>query len=186
VSDPSDQDLIEQLLAGEPSTWELVRSWIRDAFIPYRQRLAVDREDMEQEILLQLIEALRRDGFEGRSQFKTYVKSWVHHKSIDRLRARSRREWVVIDDLDLPSEKTSALEELASAENVQIALRVLEEMPEDCRELWRLIWTGMGYKEMSRRLGISEGTLRARVLRCRRRALEARRRRYPESGESGG
>lgn len=177
-----DQNLIARLLDGDPETVEAVRSWIRAAFIPYRQRLAGDLDDLEQEILLELIEALRSGRFYGRSRLRTYVRTYVHHKAIDRLRAASRREWVLVDELDLPSGAASALDDLERSESTRVALRVLAEMPEACRELWRMIREGMRYQEMSQRLGIAEGTLRARVLRCRRRALESRRRILSEIG----
>jgi RNA polymerase sigma factor (sigma-70 family) len=181
ASPAGDQVLIDQLLNGDPDVVELVRAWIQAAFIPYRQRLEGDREDLEQEILLQVLEALRAGRFGGQSQLRTYVRTFVHHKAVDRLRAARRREWLDVDSLDLPSPSPSALVEMERFERVDIALRVLEEMPEPCRELWRMLQQGLRYQEMSRRLGIAEGTLRARVLRCRQRALEARQRIFSES-----
>jgi DNA-directed RNA polymerase specialized sigma24 family protein len=56
-------------------------------------------------------------------------------------------------------------------------------MPESCRELWRMLEQGLRYDEMSRRLGIDAGAVRARVFRCRKRALEARSRWLAEAGE---
>ncbi len=172
----NDATLISRFLAGDPDVIEQLRVWIRAAFQPYRARLAADLEDLEQEILIDLSGALREDRFRGGSQLRTYVRTYVHHKCIDRLRALSRRQWVDVDELDLPSRAPSAFDELARSETVDLALRVFEEMPEPCRELWTMLQQGMHYREMSRRLGIAEGTLRARVLRCRRRALELRER----------
>jgi DNA-directed RNA polymerase specialized sigma24 family protein len=43
-------------------------------------------------------------------------------------------------------------------------------MTPHCRELWRLILQGHGYSEISHRLGVRQGTLRVRLLRCRRAA----------------
>lgn len=171
-----DAALISRLLAGDPETVALVRTWMRATFTPYRARLADDLEDLEQEILLDLTQALRQERFQAKSRLRTYVRTYVHHKCIDRIRAMRRREWVDVDDLDLPSRAPSALDELAKSEATDVALRVFEEMPESCRELWRMLEQGMRYQEMSRRLGVAEGTLRARVLRCRRRALEVRER----------
>jgi len=37
-----------------------------------------------------------------------------------------------------------------------------------------MIHAGLSYKEMSDRLGVAEGTLRVRVLRCREKAVAAR------------
>lgn len=176
--DPSttsnDDALIDRLLDGDPGVVKVLRGWIRATFQPYRARLAPELEDLEQEILLDLTRALREDRFHRRCRLRTYVRTYVHHKAIDRLRARSRHEWVALDDLELPSPAPTALEELSRSEAVELALRVLEQVPDSCRELWQMLQQGMQYREMSRRLGISEGTLRARVLRCRRRALELR------------
>ena len=169
-----DAALISRLLAGDPETVALVRAWMRAAFTPYRARLAEDLEDLEQEILLDLTRALRQERFEARSRLRTYVRTYVHHKCIDRLRALSRREWVDLEELELRSRSPSPLDTLTSSEATDLALRVFEEMPESCRELWRMLEQGMRYQEMSRRLGVAEGTLRARVLRCRRRAVELR------------
>lgn len=170
----SDADLIARLLDGDSGTIGSVRAWIRTAFTPYRKRLAADLEDLEQEVLLDLTRALRSDRFRGGSSLRTYVRTYVHHKCIDRLRALSRREWLDVDDLDLPSRAPSPLDELYAAETTELALRVVEQMPESCREVWQMLQQGMRYRQMSRRLGIAEGALRARVMRCRRRALELR------------
>jgi DNA-directed RNA polymerase specialized sigma24 family protein len=47
-------------------------------------------------------------------------------------------------------------------------------MPVECQKLWRMIVAGMSYRQMSERLEVSEGTLRVRVLRCRKRAMARR------------
>jgi RNA polymerase sigma factor (sigma-70 family) len=173
---PSDHGHAIRLLQGDSATITLVRNWIRGAFTPYRSRLGTDLEDLEQEILLDLTVTLRKEGFRGESQFHTFVNTFVHHKCIDRLRAQRRREWVDIEQLDLASTAPSALERLTTSEGADIALRTLNEMPASCRELWQMLFEGQRYSQMSQQLGISEGTLRARVLRCRRRALDVRNR----------
>ncbi|HSG41131.1 MAG TPA: hypothetical protein VLE27_15945, partial [Thermoanaerobaculia bacterium] len=55
-----------------------------------------------------------------------------------------------------------------------LLLRVLEKVPQDCQEMWRMIVAGLSYREMSLRLNVAEGTLRVRVLRCRERATTVR------------
>jgi DNA-directed RNA polymerase specialized sigma24 family protein len=37
-----------------------------------------------------------------------------------------------------------------------------------------MVLAGLSYREMSDRTGVAEGTLRVRVLRCRKRAIELR------------
>jgi RNA polymerase sigma factor (sigma-70 family) len=64
--------------------------------------------------------------------------------------------------------------QLLKKESGEMLLRVLEKMPEECRQMWGMILAGLSYQEMSRQLGVSEGTLRVRVLRCRKRAVSVR------------
>lgn len=171
-----EQHLIDAILAGEPDAIAQLRSWIRAAFTPYRSRLANDLDDLEQDILIAFSEALSSGKFAGQSSLRTYLRSHTHHKCLDRLRVHNRREWVDVEDLDLEAGKPSALEHLTRREATTLALQIVQEMPESCRELWQMIHQGMRYSEMSQRVGVSEGTLRARVLRCRRKAIEIRER----------
>lgn len=172
----NDDLTISLILAGDAEVIALVRLWIRAAVTPYRSRLAAEIEDLEQQTLLELTLALREGRFQGRSRLRTYVRNCVHHKCIDRIRALSRREWVDIAELDLPSPTRSVVDELSHAQAVELALQVQEEMSDSCRELYRMIDEGMSYEAMSRRLQIAVGTLRVRVLRCRKRAVEIRER----------
>ena len=48
------------------------------------------------------------------------------------------------------------------------------EMPADCRRVLQMILGGASYQEMSQQLQAAEGTLRVKVLRCRKRAVELR------------
>jgi DNA-directed RNA polymerase specialized sigma24 family protein len=57
---------------------------------------------------------------------------------------------------------------------LDLLLRVVDRASPDCRDLWKMIVLGLSYKEMSGRLGVAEGTLRVRVLRCRERAIALR------------
>ena len=170
-----DDELLKAgLLDGREDVVELVRQWIRSTSSGYRAALRDESEDVEQDTLLDLTEALRSSRFEARCSLRTYVRAFVHHKCIDRLRARSRRPWIDIDQLDLPSEEPSVLEKMTRKETITIALEVQRQMPPACRELWRMVQEGKTYREMSEALQISEGALRLRVLRCRQKARDLR------------
>ena len=175
---------IRSFLEGDPQVFTAVRSWVRGSFSPYRQRLHSELEDLEQDVLIALTEALRAGSFQGQSSLRTYVRAFTHHKCLDRLRALSRRHFVDVEDVELPPVAPVALSRLDRAERLDLTLRILEAMPEGCRELWQMLHDGLRYREMSRRLGVAEGTLRVRVRRCRQKALEARARLLGE--ETGG
>ena len=65
------------------------------------------------------------------------------------------------------------LDRIALISDVHGNLTALEAVPPDCRALWDSILKGMSYKEIGESMGLSEGTLRVRAHRCRKRAVEA-------------
>ena len=100
----------------------------------------------------------------------------VCHTCLDRLRAQSRWQWTELDSLPeweadaILSDPAPALDQEAK----DLLLRVVEQVSEECRRLWAMILEGLSYREMSDRVQVSEGALRVRVLRCRKRAMELR------------
>jgi RNA polymerase sigma factor (sigma-70 family) len=171
-----DARLIALLLAGDSAGITRVRAWVAAALTRYRGRLGADVEDLEQEVLLDLMEALAAGRFRRQSRLETYVFSFARFKCVDRLRALGRRDMVEIDDEALTFDAPSALEELAQRETAELAARIVEALPAPCRELWEMIADGMSYREMSGATGLSEGAIRVRVHRCRQRAIELRER----------
>lgn len=176
LDDPRHEDaqLIERLLAGDHTVILRVRGWIGAAIGRYRGRLGADFEDLEQEVVLDLMEALAAARFRRESRLETYVHSYARFKCIDRLRALGRRDMVEIEDEALVHDAPSPLEELTRQENEQLAQRVVAALPRQCQELWAMIADGMSYREMSDATGLSEGAIRVRVHRCRQRALALR------------
>jgi len=171
-----DARLIALLLAGDEAAITEVRGWVGAALGRYRGRLAGDAEDLEQEVLLDLMEALAGGRFRGQSRLATYVHSYARFKCIDRLRALGRRDMVEIADDTFTAEDPSPLEELTRRESVELAQRVVAALPDGCRQLWEMLADGMSYREMSAATGLAEGAIRVRVHRCRQRALAIRRR----------
>jgi RNA polymerase sigma factor (sigma-70 family) len=168
-----EQRRIAALLDGVPAAVAEVRGWVRVAAMPYRDLWRGDLEDLEQEALVAVLAGLR-SGFRGEAPLRAYVRSIVHHHCIDRLRATRRRTIECLEGLDIPADEEPAPARLLREEEVRLALRVQAAMPRGCQELWQLVRTGWSYGAMAERLGVAEGALRVRVLRCRRRALQLR------------
>jgi RNA polymerase sigma-70 factor (ECF subfamily) len=162
---------VERVLEGGDEAVAEVRRWVRGAVSPYRARLAAEQEDLEQEVLVELTQALRAGRFRGESTLATYVRRMVHYKCLNLLRQRRARTWVDVEELDLPALGADPLEQTAARDSVETALRVAAGMPEDCRRIWAMVIEGTSYREIGRRLGIAEGAVRVRALRCRRRAV---------------
>ncbi len=170
----NDSDLIQRFLEGDEETIRTVDSWISQAAWCYRQRLSQDWDDLFQEIRLELTRLLSQQKFRGDSSLKTYLWRVVNHTCIDRVRALSRWRWEALDDLDHRGVLVQRAQQGERKEFRDLMLRVVAEGSEDCRKLWRLVLQGYSYREMSQSLGIAEATLRVRVLRCRKKAVETR------------
>ncbi len=151
----------------------MVEGWVRTAASPFRQRL--DKgwgngwEDAVQESLLELTRALRKGAIRDLRRLRPWVFRSTTHTCLDRVRSLGRWSWAELDDFGLTSEP-SALGRLLEQGAVDSLIELAARCPEDCRRLWTMILEGLSYREMSERTGLAEGTLRVRVLRCRRQA----------------
>ncbi|MCG8457693.1 MAG: sigma-70 family RNA polymerase sigma factor [Holophagales bacterium] len=178
-----DSRRIRLLLEGDARTLAEVRNWIRLAFGRLARLYTDDLEDLEQEVLLELLGALDQGRFRGESSLRTYVRAYAYHKILDLRRARERRHLVEISELELPVAEPSAYERLSDRQKLEMAMGIVEEMPEGCRRLWWLVQEGKSFRQIGAELGASEGSLRVRLSRCRQKALELRRRKLREAGE---
>lgn len=177
----ADTEVIDLYLKGQKQAVRTVEGWIARAAYPYQKRLATHWDDVRQDILLEITRLLMQGKFRGESSFKTYLWRLVSHTCLDQIRAESRAKWT---ELAFPSKDETEQSVFPSspvtegpgsrAEIKDLLLRVLERVPAECRELWRMINAGLSYREMSARLAIAEATIRVRVLRCREKAVAIR------------
>ena len=171
-----DETIVAGFLNGESEAVDTVDGWIARAASPFRRRLAAHWDDVLQAARMEVTRLLRQGKFRGDSGLKTYLWQVVNHTCINHLRSLSRAPTVDVEDLcrEPASAEGSPLEHVLQKESEGLLLRVLEQMPAGCRDLWGMILAGLSYREMSRRQGVSEGALRVKVLRCRKAAVAAR------------
>lgn len=187
-----DAEVITGFLAGEGVAVETVDGWIRRAASSYRRRLGVAWGDVLQDLRLEITQLLREEKFRGRSSLKTYVYRVVSHTCLNHIRSAQRWQWTELEEVEskyggLGSGQGGQLERVLGArESRDLLLRVWQEMSAECRDLWSMIFEGRSYEEMSRRLGVSQGALRVRVVRCRKKAVEFRRRSLEGQDSQGG
>lgn len=172
----SEAKLIAAFLAGEAEAVAEIDGWIQQAAWSFRRRLQDEWEDALQEVRMEVTRLLQANKFRGDSSLKTYLWRVACNACVDRVRARRK---VYFDDLETVDQQWRGAaepvpESARRREDRELALKVLAEMPEDCRRLWRMLFAGLSYRQMSEELGVSQGALRVRVLRCRRRALAVR------------
>jgi len=168
--------LIARFVAGDPPAVGQIDGWIQQAAWPFRARLASTWEDLLQDVRLEVTRLLRERRFRGESSLKTYLWRVTSNACVDRVRSGRRVLWEELDAVDQAPEgpRREADERVLGGEARDLLMRVLAEMSQECIDLWRMIVEGYSYRQMSRLTGVSEGALRVRVLRCRRRALGVR------------
>lgn len=186
---PEDAQLVDNYLAGQSEAIATLENWIQRAAQPYRRRLSTHWDDVLQDVRLEVTRLLREEAFRGESALKTYLWRVVCHTCLDRIRTRTRWRWTELDALE-GWEADALLGDGDEDDRLRPAakdllLRVLDRVSEDCRKLWKMVLAGLSYREMSARTGVSEGALRVRVLRCRKRAVELRDRLLEEPSHTG-
>ena len=177
-----DKEMVSRFLRGDADAVSTVDRWISSAAWPYQRRLADHWDDVLQDVRLEVTRLLGQGKFRGESSLRTYLWRVVSHTCLDQIRVLSKWKFVDLESLEQPEGPArpagpAGPQHTVSSrqENKDLLLRVLERVPADCRDMWRMIVAGFSYREMSLRLGVAEGTLRVRVLRCRERADVARR-----------
>ncbi|HYO15490.1 MAG TPA: sigma-70 family RNA polymerase sigma factor [Thermoanaerobaculia bacterium] len=170
-----DQEMVNRFLQGDAEAVGTVDGWISRAAWPYQRRLADRWDDVLQDVRLEVTRLLGEGKFRGESSLRTYLWRVVSHTCLDQIRSRRRWQWTDLEAVDKGDGVVEAPPSTASRqEDRDLLLRVLDRVPQDCRELWRMIVAGLSYREMSVRMDVAEGTLRVRVLRCREKASALR------------
>jgi RNA polymerase sigma factor (sigma-70 family) len=187
-------DLVDAYLHDETSAVEIIDGWIHRAASAYRRRLSHQWDDLIQDLRVEVLRLLRAGSFRGQSRLRTYLWRVVSHSCLDRIRHLQRWQWAELEEAEggATAAGNAATPGGAAANGGRLPawsssrdllLRVLHQMPKDCRRLWNMLVAGSSYREMSRAVGVAEGTLRVRVLRCRQKACKVRRELSGDGGE---
>jgi RNA polymerase sigma-70 factor, ECF subfamily len=174
VGEAADDALVAGFLSGQTESHRQVDRWIREVVASRGLRLGADADDVAQDVHRKLLTALRESRFEGRSSLRTYVWRVAQSTAIDHLRARSRRAASPLEAAPEPAATQASPEAaLEQKERQQVLREVFASLGEDCRRLWALmIYEELPYAAIARRLGISEGNVKVRALRCREKARQ--------------
>ena len=134
---------------------------------------AVDRQDIEQEVLAQIWRAAGRSGFEAGDGFWGFVDVVTTRRCIDWFRGQRRAtplEW----ESDVSAPGPGPLQSVLDDERAELARMSVARLKEPCRDLIRLrVVRGQSYRQIAGQLGRSEEALRAQMYRCVRQAREA-------------
>jgi RNA polymerase sigma factor (sigma-70 family) len=170
-----DQELIRGFLEGIPADHATISQWAREVVVHVLNFNPSLQEDAVCDTMFDLLQALRDGRFRGHAMLKTYVQQIARYKCVDIIRSmkrarlcldRARNEFAVAED---PTEPVDGEREYYLVD------RVVSLTDPRCIELWKMICLeGITYKEIARRIGLTEGAVKTRVSRCREKALEIR------------
>lgn len=173
-----ERDVIQGFLEGRAESHGRIDAWIGEVLRSRWLSLGADREDVAQEVRRRLLAAFRAAGFRGESSLRTYVWRATQHAALNQLRTRRRRPADQLDAIDeRPGPGPDPLDGVEREERRKLCRRLLDALGEDCRRLITMtVFDELPYRVIAERLGLSEGSIKVRALRCRRKALELYRR----------
>lgn len=163
-----DSDLARRFAAGDEIAAGQVAARV-DRILSFRGFgvPAEERRDLRQDVVIQVLQAVRRERFEFNQGFWGFVETVASRRIIDWLRAR--RPLVALDEgaAALSDRSLAADEALAAREQVALGRAVLARLDERCRDLMaRYVRREQGYRVLAEDLGVSEGALRVQLHRC--------------------
>lgn len=171
-------DLIEGFLLGKKEESEFIDRLVRTVARKMLSGWSEDEfQDVQQEIQLKLIENFRGQKFKGECKLETYIWRIAANTCIDEIRKKKRTpKCESIDDIQLEPVDTgkNPMEFLESKEERSIFEKIFAQWPEMCRQLWKLLSDGYSNREISKKLAISEETVRTRLFRCKQMAIGLR------------
>jgi len=139
----------------------------RGYFIP-----STDQQEIVQEIVTQVWQALARPGFTVRKSVGAFVQAIACRRCVDwmrRFRPSDPIDPATPDPADPPDRTYLA------RERHEIGRRILRELRDACRELFRLVvLEDKSYREIAALQGRSEGALRTQMYDCLREARAIR------------
>jgi len=174
MSAADDADLIARVCRGDPRGFEALVDRYLDRVAGVASRLLRDRHealDVAQEVFLLLHGALRTWRDEG------LLFSWLYRTTLNvcshRLRARRR-----MIPVDVPPDRPEAAPPPDQADRLDAIRQAVEGLPDRQRDVFVLRHEeGLPLATIARRLGLSEGTVKAhlhRALTALRDALKTR------------
>ena len=182
---PSDESLIERILRRDAHAFETLFGRYGEAIGRHVARIVWDNataDDLVQEVFLRVWD--RADQWSGQGPFRAWLFRIATHEALNHLRAVHRRReqpferprpsadeedegFVPGDTIDASALGPDAL--LEQAEQRGLLRRFIDELPEEKREVLRMIHDAeMDIREVAERLGIPAGTVKSRLHHARK------------------
>ena len=158
---------ISAFLDGNPSAVSRIRSAVDQAVRRFRFPNPELHDELVQDALARVIVNLNAGRFRGESSLETYARNVAKYTCLEHLR-RKRREAGTDPDSLGSAAGADPEGSFIRREEHRRNLRALAALPRECQELFYLVFVEeLSYRQVAAHLGVSEGTIKSRVHRCR-------------------
>ena len=175
-----DADLVARARQGDTKAFdELVEKYTPKLYglVYHMTSNHEDTNDVLQDVFAKAYRALKR--FRGKSSFYTWIYSIATNMTLNFLKKRNRRRAMSLDDVDLAIENdqdfieaTSKSDPVREANISELQERLnmaMQQLSDDHRAVVTMFdIQGMPHAEISKILGVSEGTVRSRLFYAHR------------------
>ena len=170
-----ESDQASRFNSGDHETIQAVERTIRTVVRQFRGEPKAVQDDLCQEAMVRVFFAVTTGRYRGDASLSTFAGNVAKFTYLEFVRRRrAQRGLAESQQHNLPTPAASAETLMIREEELQASLRATAQLPPDSLELLRLIFVErLPYPDVAARLGISEGTLRVRLHRCRSRLAEA-------------
>jgi len=168
----SEESLIRRVQSGDDAAFRQLYVLYKDQVYTYCYHLLNrDREETNDAVQESFIRAFENiNSLEREGSFRGWLYAIVRHHVFDRLRAKGKHRIVSVeeveDDLWEPDGPDVLLER---SERHSTLLSAMARLSDEYREIVLLRdFQGMTYHEIARLLGVTEGAMKARLFKARR------------------
>lgn len=180
ATEPTDNELVARTQEGDPSAFDvLIRKYSPRLYglVYHMTSNHEDTNDLLQDIFAKAYRSIK--GFRGQSSFYTWLHTIGVNMTINFLKKRGRRFSLSLDDVDSNIQNDKEYLELTATSdpvreaNLGELQRRLNEAMQKLSNEHRMVVTmfdiqGMPHAEISKILGVSEGTVRSRLFYAHR------------------
>ena len=165
-------EIIQGYIKGNTREFFIVTNWIDQVVDNFRWGLKDFREDIVQEVRLKVFINLKENKFRKVSRLKTYVYRIAKYTCIDYLRKTYAHSEIDLKAEDI-KDQDNALDRMIHVEKEKIIDVILNKIAEMCREVLEMVFREkLSYNEISIIMNVAEGTVKSRVSRCIKKAVE--------------
>ncbi len=178
------EKLIEGYIKGNAREFFLITHWIEQVVKNYQWGLENFNEDIVQDVRLKIYLNLKENKFQRNSKLKTYVYRISKYTCIDFLRKTYPSDKENFEQREIIDED-NALDSLINKEKERVLELVLNELASMCREILQMVFIEkLTYNAISSIFNIAEGTVKSRVSRCIKKAVEIKDKYWNDSKKS--